>query len=160
MTFPNAPRSRTRYVPKNANELRDKLSSAILTHARGDGPHWARALGASLPDAARSLGVLWNCDDPVPDEVRAQTARELACDPALLATYSRLVRRLMRELPRAFASRNDDGALRNGEDALLDDLLTHPNVALERAARRDGRGRRHVRPVSFASARPAADGRR
>ncbi len=134
-----------RRLPKNAIEVRERIGGALSAFARGEVGHWAVPIGGTLADAARSLGMLWSSGDPVPPDLRATIAPHLGCAPDDVATYSRLVRRLMRALPRAYGA--GPGASTSGADPLLDDLLGNPRVVLTRAVTHDGRGKRHHAPI-------------
>jgi hypothetical protein len=140
-----------RRVPKSTDEVREKLDGVIGAFARGDISSWATPLGATLADAARWLGVLWNSTVAVPPDLRLAIAPHIGCAADDVSTYSRLVRRMMRALPAALAAGN--AASGRGSSALLDDLLGHPNVVLSRASTHDGRGRRHVTPPATGRSR-------
>jgi hypothetical protein len=100
--------------------VRARVDDAVRAYVAGEIGHWSVRLGATLPVAARTLGVLWQCTDPVPADIRETMAARLGCIPAELTTYARLARRMMRELPRAF--RASLGAA-GSDDALVEALL-------------------------------------
>ncbi len=129
-------------APKGAAQARARIDAALSAFARGDIAHWAPPLGDNLTSAARRLGRLWSPPLPVAPELRAAMAPHLTCAAGDLTTYARLVRRLMRALPAAFAAEARVRA--PGSDRLLDELLGNSHVALVHAAASDGRGRRHL----------------
>jgi hypothetical protein len=94
-----------RFGPRpSPDAVRATLATALGDATKGGAP-WAKALGPSLPEAARSLATLFDDAGALPDPLRATAAAELGVTPGALATWDDLARRLVRALPAVIDAR-------------------------------------------------------